>query len=141
MPPTSTVPNDRLVVESVTGVCPVPETLTVCGLFPASSVIASVAVRVPLALGVKVTLMVQLPPDATLLPQVFVCPKSPAFAPVKAMLPMFSVTLESLVSVTACGALVVPMDCEAKVRLVGETETPPHPESLKFAIRVNQLIG
>lgn len=33
-----------------------------------------VPVRVPVAVGVKVTLIVQLPPALTLLPQVFVCP-------------------------------------------------------------------
>jgi hypothetical protein len=37
----------------------------------------SVPVRVPPAVGVKTTLMVQLPPPLTLLPQLLVCEKSP----------------------------------------------------------------
>src|SRR5438094_551825 len=41
-------------------VVPVPLRLTVCGLPAALSVIVSVALRVPVAVGVKVTLTVQL---------------------------------------------------------------------------------
>jgi hypothetical protein len=44
---------------------PVPVRLTVCGLPAALSVMLSVAVRVPTAVGVNVTLMVQLDPAAT----------------------------------------------------------------------------
>ncbi len=66
----------RLVLERVTagavGATPVPVRLTLCGLPAALSVIDSVPVRVPVAVGVKVTLMVQLAPAATEAPQVFV---------------------------------------------------------------------
>jgi hypothetical protein len=46
------------------------------------------AVRVPLAVGEKTTLTVQLPPAAKEVPQVLVCAKSPAFAPVTETLVM-----------------------------------------------------
>src|SRR5215471_11279542 len=52
---------------------PVPLRLEVCGLFEALSLTVRVPVRVPAVVGVKVTEIVQLPPAATWLPQVFVC--------------------------------------------------------------------
>jgi hypothetical protein len=66
------------------------------------------AVRVPVAVGVKVTLMMQLPAGATLDPQLLVCAKSPGFVPVRLMLVMLSAVASVLASVTACAALVVP---------------------------------
>ena len=45
------------------------------------SVTVSVAARLPVAPGVKVTLIVQLLPASSDVPQVFVCAKSPALAP------------------------------------------------------------
>ena len=51
---------------------PVPERLTVCGLPLALSVMLTAAVRLPLAAGVNVTLIVQLAPAGTELPQVLV---------------------------------------------------------------------
>jgi hypothetical protein len=59
------------------------------------------AVRLPLAVGVKVTLMVQLPPAATELPQVLVCAKSPALVPAIATLLMLKAALPALLKVTA----------------------------------------
>src|SRR5581483_4804265 len=110
--PTGTDPNLRLVVDRVTGVPPVPVRLTVCGLFGALSNTSSVAVRVPVAAGVNVTLMVQLPPAGTLAPQVLLgVAKSPGSAPLKLMLLMFNATLRLLISVTVCAALVVPTVC------------------------------
>ena len=65
-------PKVRLVGERLTpvGAVPVPERLTVWGLPLALSVMLSEAVRLPLAVGLKVTLTVQLAPAATELPQV-----------------------------------------------------------------------
>ena len=51
-------------------------------------------------MGLNVTLIVQLLPAATELPQVFVWVKSPGFVPVTAMLVMLSVPVPVLVSVT-----------------------------------------
>jgi hypothetical protein len=67
------------------------------------------AVRFPAAVGVNVTLIVQLAPGRTEVPQVFVCAKSAASAPV-----MVTPIIESvafgfvLLSVSVCAALVVP---------------------------------
>jgi len=69
--PTDWLPKTRLVGERPsTAAVPVPERLTVCGLPLALSVTLTEAVRLPLAEGVKVTLMVQLAPAATELPHV-----------------------------------------------------------------------
>ena len=71
--PTGWFPKARLVEERLTtAAVPVPERLTVCGLPLALSVMLTEAVRLPLAEGVKVTLIVQLAPAATELPQVLV---------------------------------------------------------------------
>jgi hypothetical protein len=71
--PTGWLPKARLVGERLTkAVVPVPKKLTVCGLPLALSVMLTEAVRLPLAEGVKVTLMVQLALAATELPQVLV---------------------------------------------------------------------
>ena len=51
---------------------PVPVRRAVCGLLVALSVTVTETVRAPKAVGVKVTLMVQLPPAATELPQLLV---------------------------------------------------------------------
>ena len=71
--PRDWLPKARLVgVRPSTGAVPVPERLTVCGLPLALSVMLTEAVRLPLAEGVKVTLMVQWALAATELPQVLV---------------------------------------------------------------------
>lgn len=72
------------------------------------SVIVSVAERLPVAVGVKVTVIVQLPPAATELPQVLFCPKSPGFVPVNPMLLIVSAAFPVLFKVKVCGLLVVP---------------------------------
>jgi hypothetical protein len=78
-PPIPTLPKFRLAGLNSTTV-PVPVTLTVCGLPAALSVIDNVPVRVPLCVGLKVTLMVQLASAARLEPQVFAWLKSPLAA-------------------------------------------------------------
>ena len=87
---------------------PVSEML--CGLPEALSVTDSEAFRTPVAVGLKVMLMVQLVPAATLEPQVLVSAKSPMFVPVM-LIPeplKVSVALPVFVSVMFCEALVVP---------------------------------
>ena len=86
---------------------PVPVRLTVCGLPAALSIIVIAPVLVHGAVGLNITLIVQFAVAATLAPQVFVSEKSPLFAPVMAMLEMFSVAVPLLVSVTFCAALAV----------------------------------
>jgi hypothetical protein len=81
----SWLPKSMAVGASVTpGAIPVPLRATVCGPPGASSAMLTLAVRLPVALGVNVMEMVQLAPTASVLGasgQVFVCAKSPAFAP------------------------------------------------------------
>jgi len=48
---------------------PVPDNATFCGLPAALSVMLTAALRVPMAVGLKVTLIVQLAPAANELPQ------------------------------------------------------------------------
>lgn len=64
------------------------------------SVMVNVAVRVPAAVGVKVRLIVQLPPAGTELPQVLVSEKSPGSAPVICMLVMVRAVFPVLFRVT-----------------------------------------
>src|SRR5216684_1992106 len=96
---------------------PVPVRLTVCGLPVALSVIVRVPLLVPEAVGVNVTLIVQLDPADTADPQLFVCPKSP--------LVEMRLTLRNavpvLLNVTVWAPLVVPTVWLAKVSVVGET--------------------
>ncbi len=54
------------------GYVPVPDKGTCCGLPAALSVTLSAALRVPVAVGLNVTLIVQLAAAASELPQVYV---------------------------------------------------------------------
>ena len=76
--------------------------------------------RAPRAVGLKLTLMVQLPPAATVL-QLFVCTNSPGLAPVKVMLRTPRGAPPVLDTVTGCDALVVPNVVLAKFRTIGDT--------------------
>jgi hypothetical protein len=59
--PIARQPNARLVGVNVTaGAVPVPVSAIVCGLFGALSVIETAAVRVPAAVGLKITEIVQV---------------------------------------------------------------------------------
>ena len=79
-----------------TGAVPVPVRLTVCVAGLALSVRVKEPLREPLAVGVKVTLRVQLAPAATLEPQVLVWEKSP----LTVMLVMLRVAFPVFLSVT-----------------------------------------
>src|SRR5919204_4785553 len=81
---------------------PVPDSATLVGLFVALLLMVSVPVRVPEAVGRKVTLTVHEPPAAMLL-QLFVWAKSPVTDTPETE----AVALPVLVTVTACAALVV----------------------------------
>ena len=112
--PTRWLPKLRLVGDSETtgaaGV-PVPVNATFCGLPEALSVIATEALRLPVAVGLKVTLIVQLALAARvagLMGHVLVCEKSPLLVPVMAILEIDSAAFPPFVSVTFCEALLVP---------------------------------
>ena len=99
---------------------PVPARATDCGLPVALSVKVSVALKDPLAAGVKVTLILQLAPAATLDPQLFVSAKSLGFVPAIEIAVILKAALPELLNVTVWAELVVATVWLAKVRLDGE---------------------
>jgi hypothetical protein len=122
--PTSWLANVRLVGVSVTtGAVPLPLSVTLCGLPVALSVTVTLAVRLPVAAGEKVTEMVQPALAASVDGHVFVCVKSPAFVPVTPMLEMVSEPVPVFVRVVVCATVVVPTCCEPNARLVGLSVT------------------
>ena len=97
-------------VRLTAGAVPAPDRLAVCGLPLPLSVTASVAARALVAVGVNVTLIVQLVLTASvegLRGQLFVWPKSPGFVPPRAMLVIVNGALPVFESVTAWAGLVV----------------------------------
>ena len=66
------------------------------------------ALRLPAAVGVKVTLMLQLEPAATFEPHVLVCAKSPALVPVMVRLEIAKLPVPVLLSMTVWAVLVLP---------------------------------
>ena len=82
---------------------PEPLRVTVCGLPGALSVMVNVPGWLPVAVGVKVTLIVQFPPAATEVPQVSVS----EYWLLGTMLVMPIAVLPILLRVTACDALEV----------------------------------
>jgi hypothetical protein len=102
------LPKLKLGADKLTrGAVPVPLKFTVCVLPNTPlllSVMVSVPVSGPVAVGEKVTLMVQEPLAATLPAQVLVSPKLALVA----MLVMVSAELPVLLTVTGCDPLVVP---------------------------------
>lgn len=98
--------NVRLAGESdAMGAVPVPVRNRPCGLPDALSATVTEPERVPTAVGVKVTLIEQLAPAASVVPHVFVWPKSPVMVIpeiVSGAVPVFE-------SVALWAGLVVPI--------------------------------
>jgi hypothetical protein len=94
--PSATVPNERLVGETVTALVPVPLRLTVCGVPAPLSLTVRVPALVPPTVGVKLTEIEQLFPAARLAPQLLLSAKSP----VVEMLTMLSTAFPVLLSLT-----------------------------------------
>jgi hypothetical protein len=95
-------------VESVTAGSWIPWPLnsTICGLFGALSVRVKAPVLVPAAVGAKVTLTTQLVVGCKGAVQLLVWAK----APLATMLVKVKAAVPVLVTVIACGLLVVPTD-------------------------------
>jgi len=108
-----------LTVGVLGGVAPVPLRETVCGEPVALSVMLMAPLRLPTEVGINVTEILQFAPAARELPHVCVSAKSPD-ALIEAIV---SAAFPEFVSVMACAALVEPVACEAKVRLVGASVT------------------
>jgi hypothetical protein len=101
--PTGSVPKLRDGGESRTAVpMPAPVRLTVCGLFAALSLMESVAVRLPVADGVNVTLTVQVPLGVSVAPlqSSALLAKSLAFAPPTVTAEMMRLAVPVLVIVS-----------------------------------------
>jgi hypothetical protein len=113
---------------------PLPESETVCGLFVAESVKLSVAVRAPVAVGLKMIDAAQFDEVARLVPHVLLAmEKSPAFVPVIATLLMATAAVVVLLKVADCDALLEPTTVLGNVRLAGFTLTAgltPRPVSV-----------
>ena len=98
---------DLALAESEKTAFPVPERFTACGLLVASSLTVNDPDRVPVVVGVNVTLTVHAAPTLRTVgraPQVFVSAKSP----VTSMLLIFIAVLPVLTNWTVCGELVCP---------------------------------
>lgn len=120
--PTAVFANVAATGVSLSCTPPTPESDTVCGLLPALSVTVKVPVRVPSAVGVKTTSILQFCFAASVAPQGLVlvpCAKSPDVA----MLEMLSVEVPVLVTVTALPGLVAPMITVPQVSDDGDTVT------------------
>src|SRR5438046_6778775 len=99
-----------VIVVVVATTVPVPVSAMLCGLLTALSVIVSVAFRLPVVVGLKVTWVVVVLPGASEIgSEPDVKPKSPGLAPVVAMLLIVRVADPELVMASACAELVVPM--------------------------------
>src|ERR1017187_4958618 len=97
---------------------PAAERLTARGpplVLPAMN---SVAVRMPVARGVKITWMVHLVPAATVGPQEVLSEKSPPSVPPIMIAERFNATVAALVNWIACAAPAVPTTWLAKLKLV-----------------------
>jgi len=144
---TGWLPKARLLTERLTvGVllAPVPVRRTVWGLLVALSAMETEAVWLPLAKGVKVTLMVQFAPAATELAHVLVCAKPVAFVPVTARPEMVRAALPVFVSLMVCALLVVPTAWLAKVKLIADkltagAEAAATPVPFRSTVQVERL--
>ena len=81
------------------------------------------AVRDPLAVGLKVTVIVQLAPPAMLVPQLLICEKSLALLPVRLIPVKFNGVLPTFVKAMSLGSLVMPIGWFPKDNFVGESLT------------------
>ena len=99
---------------------PVPVSARVWGDPAALSAIDTLALKVAIEAGVKVTDRVQLEPAASDDPQVLVCVKLVAPAPAIVMALMVSGALPVLASCAVCAALVVPL-IAVKVSVAGDS--------------------
>jgi hypothetical protein len=109
---------------------PDPDNETICGLPLPESANDSVAVRVPLAVGLKTTLAEQLAEAARLVPQVLLLiAKSPALVPPSVMPLIVMDEVIPLLRVADCAELVEPTAVPGKPIALGDTVTLP-PEVL-----------
>jgi hypothetical protein len=122
-----------VIVGAAVDAVPVPVSDIVCGLFGALSVRVRAPARFPAAVGLNFTLIVQLTPAATVLPQVPTPakPKSPL-----RLVEKVTVVAVLLVAVTNFRALLVPTAWLPKVNEVGDRLKP----AAEFTVSVAVLL-
>jgi hypothetical protein len=113
---------------------PALEAITVCGLFSPQPFTFSTAVRVPLAFGVNVTLIVQCDFAARLHPEVFVRAKPLGLPPVNVIRHIDKVVFRLLVRVTFLVELLALTVREATVNGAGITVTCTTPCPVNVAL-------
>ena len=112
----------RLVADSVGALTmPVPVTAIVWGELPASSTMVTVPLNAPTAAGLRVTVIVQFAPTATLCAQVLPNTNEVGLAPAMEMPVTASAAVPLLVRVTTGDAVAVPNNWRPKVKLVAES--------------------
>jgi hypothetical protein len=125
----------RLLADKETAV-PVPLKLTLCGLLVALSVRVREPVRVPAAVGLKVTVMLQLAPPARLVPQLLVWAKSP----LAVILLRLKADCPVLDKVRVFGLLGVPRSLVPKLKLEADSfATGPVPVAPSTTRRMRLL--
>ena len=115
-----TVAGERVAIGAV---LPTPFSEMTCGLFPALSTKVTEPDALPAVVGVKVTVIEQIPPAGRDAPQVLVCAKGAVGVMevrVKGAVPL-------LVSVTVCAALVELTIWVPKLRVPAESDTAGAP--------------
>ena len=113
------------------GHVPVPLSATLCGLPPPLSASDRAAIRGPVAVGMNRTVIVQLLPAPTAVPQLLLWEKSPKSAPAMLIDVIANAVVPTFVSVTVFGGLTVPTPCVPKSRWFGNrfTTVPVPPAS------------
>jgi hypothetical protein len=90
-------------------------------ILPALSVIVSMALLLPSAVGIKLMPMLQVAPEATLPLQVVASAKSPGLAPPSELPVMFRLVLPGLLSTVVWALLLLPSVWFPKVRVLGDS--------------------
>jgi hypothetical protein len=116
-------PPDGTPIVKLGAAVPVPATAIICDPLPALSATTRFAVAAPAAVGVNVTLIVQLASGCTVA-QLFACVNSPALAPLIDTPVTFNATAPELLRVIAVALLLLPTVCEGKIAEAGEKLVP-----------------
>jgi hypothetical protein len=106
-------------VNVLAAVAPVPVNVALWGEPVALSVTEIAAVSAPIAVGLKFTVIVQLPPAATLVPQLLLWAKLLIFAPVTEMLVMVSAPVPGFESVNGNAVAYAPTTVLGKASGLG----------------------
>jgi len=102
--------------------CPVPLSVAICGLVGALSTTRRLAVRAPLRVGAKFTVMVQFAPGAKLAAQVRdEMTNCPGFAPLSPIALIVNRAVPLFVSVNVCAVPWLPRVTVPKFQEVGES--------------------